>query len=78
MTDARSLEHVRAVLRQHRGDLLRDYRAVGVGVGGPDDAGRYVITIYVHASTLPTEARDLEGVPLHFEATEQFQAQAPE
>lgn len=78
MADSRSLEYVRTILRQHRTELLRDYRAVGVGIGSPDQIGRYVITVYVRRrSDIPTEARELEGVPLLFEISEEFRPQAP-
>lgn len=77
MADSRSLEYARAVLRQHRMELLRDHGAVGVGIGRPDQTGRYGITVYVqHPSDMPAQPQELEGVPLHFEITEEFRPQA--
>jgi hypothetical protein len=71
MTDQRSLDEVRAVLNRNRESLVRDYHAVGTGIGKADPVpDRYVITVYLRsADALPSEPVSLEGVDVSFVVT---------
>jgi hypothetical protein len=71
MADPRSLEEVRAVLERNREALVRDYDAVGTGIGKVDPSSdRYVITVYLHsAGDAPATPRSLEGVDVSFVVT---------
>ncbi len=71
MTDAGDLERVRRVLAQRKAEIMRTYRAVGVGIGKrrPGDA-YHVITVYLESrADLPPEPASIDGVPLKFEVT---------
>jgi hypothetical protein len=76
MTDPRSLDSVRAVVAEQGDAIRRQYRAVGTGIGRPDPAGPYVITVYVvdHAD-VPSDPGAVEGIALHFEVTGRFHSQ---
>lgn len=76
MADPRSLREVRAVLAEHREELMRRFSAAGVGIGRPDPGGSYVITVYV---TDPAHARvapdPIDGVPVRCLPAGPFHAQ---
>src|SRR5215470_5313178 len=48
VADATDLASVRQVLQEHREQIIRDYHAVGVGVGAKDgSSGEYAIVVYL-------------------------------
>jgi hypothetical protein len=74
MTDAGDLQAVRALLSAHREELMRRYKAHGVGVGREGET--YVIVVYLDsAAQRPDGDVKLEGVPLKFEVTGPFTTQ---
>ncbi|MGC4747106.1 hypothetical protein ACLQ28_15820 [Micromonospora sp. DT201] len=75
MAEPNSLDAVRAVLATHRADLTRRFAAVGTGIGRPDPAGPYVITVYVTDPVLVALTSErVDGVALRFVLTGPFEA----
>jgi len=75
LADPTSLEEVRDVLRRHRGRILEEYGAVGVGIGKPErSAAEFQIVVYLESARpdLP-ESLSLEGVTVLFEVTGRFE-----
>ncbi len=77
MADPADLESVRQALAQNREQLMRAYRAVGVGIGAREPGSReYAIVVYLKsAEDMPAETAAVEGVPLKFVVSGEFKAQ---
>jgi hypothetical protein len=80
MADPRSLEEVRAVLEQNRDSLVRDYGAVGTGIGKADPpSDRYVITVYLRSASMrPDRPLAIEGIDISFVVTGEIVTQRVE
>lgn len=77
MGETGNLERVQQVLERNKDEILRRYKAVGVGIGKRENG--YVITVYLKSkSDVPTELQTIQGVPVHFEVTGEFRPVAPE
>jgi hypothetical protein len=72
--DNENFEHVRGILERHKSEILRKYRAVGVGIGQSKSVNRsHVIVVYLRSpEDQPPDPVALEGVPLQFEVTGEF------
>lgn len=71
MTDEQT---AREVLARHRDSILTAYEgAVGVGVGAAD-GGAAIVVFLADARNVPEGPVDVEGVPVRFEVTGEFQA----
>jgi len=71
VSDARSQAFVTAVLDRHRDAIVRDFGAIGSGVGKRrlDDA-EYVIVVYLREPRAhPAEPVSIEGIPVEFVVT---------
>jgi len=77
MGETGNLERVQQVLERNKDEILRRYKAVGVGLG--KRVNDYIITVYLKSkNNVPTELQMIEGVPLHFEVTGEFRPVATE
>jgi hypothetical protein len=73
VADAYSLDSVRDVVSQRRSEIMHRFDAHGVGIGRPDPAGPYVISVYVTADAdIPADPQSADGIPLHFVVTGQI------
>jgi hypothetical protein len=70
------LASVRQVLQKHREQVIRDYHAVGVGVGAKNgSSGEYAIVVYLKSERdFPSQPVTLDGVSLKFVVTGEFRA----
>jgi len=79
MTEAKTLDEVRAVLDRHRDTILAQYGAEGIGIGRP--AGQktgYALVVYLASAPGKRPATtEIEGVPLRFEVTGKFRPLMP-
>ena len=73
----KELNYVRQVLQRNKKELMRRYKAEGVGIGKktPKDDS-YIVTVFVAGpENIPTEPVEVEGIPLKFKITGKFKAQ---
>jgi hypothetical protein len=76
VADATDLASVRQVLQEHREQIIRDYHAVGVGVGAKDgSSGEYAIVVYLKSERdVPSQPVTVDGVSIQFVVTGEFRA----
>jgi hypothetical protein len=71
MSTGPNLEDVRNILKNNREHLMREYNAVGVGIGkAQENEARYAIVVYVSSKgAVPSKQQSVENVPLQFTVT---------
>ncbi len=77
MHDPTDLETVKNYLQENKDRLIELYDASGLGVGREENgSGRYQIVIYLKdKKKMPLDIILLDGIPLKFEVTGQFNLQ---
>ena len=67
MNEQATLEQARAVLHQHRSELMERFGATGIGIGKDEGSGGHVISVYLETvDQFPSEQAVVGEVPLRF------------
>lgn len=70
MTDDERLEQVRAVLAQHKTELMALPQVTGVGIGAGSGSDLYAIVVYLRSPVLaPPGPSSVDGVPVKYVTT---------
>ena len=74
-----SLEDVRELLNIRKDDIIRKYRAEGVGIGKlTPQVESYAIVVYIaHKGLKPKREIVIDGISLRFEITGKFRPHSP-
>lgn len=70
MNNRPTLDQARAVLQQHKAELMERFGATGIGIGKDEAEGGHVISVYLETGErFPSEPLVVDDVPLRFVVT---------